>query len=249
MGNQSGNTPTGPPNKRKRLNDGSASQPQSGTTASSQPGGNASSQQPGAATQSQNPGAYSQQSLFASDPSLQSRYAGLAGSGFRATPGVSSSSLAPTLGDAIPQPVGAPSNGHPDSSSYQPGSSSAHDTPSRPPVGSEEWHKQRRDNHKEVERRRRETINDGISELAKIVPNCEKNKGSILARAVQYILQLKENESHNIEKWTLDKLLTDQAMAELQATNEKLKVELERAWREAEAWKKTAGGGDSSKRN
>jgi transcriptional regulator CBF1 len=81
------------------------------------------------------------------------------------------------------------------------------------------------------------------------VPNCEKNKGSILARAVQYIQQLKESESHNIEKWTLDKLLTDQAMAELQATNEKLKVELERAWREAEAWKKTAGGGGESKRS
>jgi hypothetical protein len=36
-------------------------------------------------------------------------------------------------------------------------------------------------------------------------------------------------------------------MAELQATNEKLKVELERAWREAEAWKKTAGGGESKR--
>lgn len=121
------------------------------------------------------------------------------------------------------------------------------DQPSRPPVGSEEWHRLRRDNHKEVERRRRETINDGISELAKIVPGCEKNKGSILARAVQYIQQLKENESHNIEKWTLEKLLTDQAMAELQQTNEKLKLELERAWREAEAWKKTAAREDSKR--
>jgi bHLH factor len=133
------------------------------------------------------------------------------------------------------------SNGH--QHDYHPS-----DSPQRPPVGSEEWHKQRRDNHKEVERRRRETINDGIAQLAQVVPNCEKNKGNILARAVQYIQQLKESESHNIEKWTLDKLLTDQAMAELQATNEKLKVELERAWREAEAWKKTAGGGGDSKR-
>jgi transcriptional regulator CBF1 len=135
---------------------------------------------------------------------------------------------------------------HPSGSGIDPSSSPSG---SRPPVGSEEWHKQRRDNHKEVERRRRETINDGISELAKIVPNCEKNKGSILARAVQYIQQLKEKEVSNIEKWTLDKLLTDQAVAELQATNEKLKLELERAWREAEAWKKTAGGGDTSKRS
>lgn len=110
---------------------------------------------------------------------------------------------------------------------------------SKPAVGSEEWHKVRKDNHKEVERRRRETINEGINELAKIVPGCEKNKGSILQRAVQYITQLKENEDQNIEKWTLEKLLTEQAIAELSASNDKLKAECERAWREAETWKKT----------
>jgi hypothetical protein len=183
-----------------------------------------------------------QQSLFSSDPNLQSRYAGLAQSGYRATPGVPSS-LQPTLGDAVPQPVNNQTSSSPNINNGDPESPS-----NRPLVGSEEWHRQRRDNHKEVERRRRETINDGISELSKIVPGCEKNKGSILARAVQYIQQLKENESHNIEKWTLDKLLTDQAMAELQQNNEKLKLELERAWREAEAWKKTAAREDS-KRN
>jgi hypothetical protein len=42
-----------------------------------------------------------------------------------------------------------------------------------------------------VERRRRETINEGINEIAKIVPGCEKNKGSILARAVQFITHRK----------------------------------------------------------
>ncbi|KAI9837541.1 MAG: hypothetical protein M1819_007192 [Sarea resinae] len=110
----------------------------------------------------------------------------------------------------------------------------------KPAVGSEEWHKVRRDNHKEVERRRRETINEGINELAKIVPGCEKNKGSILQRAVRFITQLKENESQNIEKWTLEKLLTEQAISELSASVDKLKNECERAWREAEMWKKTA---------
>jgi hypothetical protein len=127
---------------------------------------------------------------------------------------------------------------------------------SKPAVGSDEWHKVRKDNHKEgkwlarwergntadhplVERRRRETINEGINELAKIVPGCEKNKGSILQRAVQFITQLKENETQNIEKWTLEKLLTEQAIAELSASNDKLKAECERAWREVETWKKT----------
>jgi len=106
-------------------------------------------------------------------------------------------------------------------------SSTPQTTPSggKPPVGSDEWHRQRRENHKEVERRRRDTINAGINDLAKIVPGCEKNKGSILNRAVQYIQQLKENEATNIEKWTLEKLLTDQAIQELQAQVEILKAE------------------------
>ena len=89
-----------------------------------------------------------------------------------------------------------------------------------------------------MERRRRETINEGINELAKIVPNCEKNKGSILQRGVQYITQLKENETRNIEKWTLEKLLTDQAIAELSSSVERLKNELTAAYKEAERWKK-----------
>lgn len=76
---------------------------------------------------------------------------------------------------------------------------------------------------KEVERRRRETINEGINELKTIVPNCDKNKGSILKQAVKYINELKQAESTNIEKWTLEKLLNDQAM-------QGVRVELE-GWR------------------
>ncbi|KAI9167491.1 Transcriptional regulator CBF1 [Paramyrothecium foliicola] len=110
----------------------------------------------------------------------------------------------------------------------------------KPSVGSEEWHKMRKDNHKEVERRRRETINEGINELAKIVPGCEKNKGSILQRAVSFISQLKENEQQNLEKWTLEKLLTEQAITELSTSNEKLKRECERLYRELETWKRVA---------
>lgn len=76
--------------------------------------------------------------------------------------------------------------------------------------------------------------------MAKIVPGCEKNKGSILQRAVQFITQLKDNESQNIEKWTLEKLLTEQAIAELSASNDKLKHECERLYRQLEAWKRAA---------
>jgi len=89
-----------------------------------------------------------------------------------------------------------------------------------------------------VERRRRETINEGINELAKIVPGCEKNKGSILQRAVQFITQLKENEQQNIEKWTLEKLLTEQAITELSSSCDKFKTDNHRAWEEVTIWKR-----------
>jgi bHLH factor len=129
----------------------------------------------------------------------------------------------------------------------------------KPAVGSPEWHKIRKDNHKEgssenavdiwdltnhnpVERRRRETINEGINELAKIVPGCEKNKGSILQKAVQFIQQLKSNEASNIEKWTLEKLLTEQAIGELSQSNDKLKKECERLYRELETYKRVCQG-------
>lgn len=81
-----------------------------------------------------------------------------------------------------------------------------------------------------MERRRRGNINEGINELGRIVPNGsgEKAKGAILSRAVQYIHHLKENEARNIEKWTLEKLLMDQAMGDLQAQLE----EMRRMWDE-----------------
>lgn len=78
---------------------------------------------------------------------------------------------------------------------------------------------------KEVERRRRENINEGIEELGRIVPNGsgEKSKGATLSRAVQYIHHLQENEARNIEKWTLEKLLMDQALGDTQAQLEEIR--------------------------
>jgi hypothetical protein len=116
----------------------------------------------------------------------------------------------------------------------------------KPPVGSDEWHRLRRENHKQVERRRRETINEGINEIARIVPGCEKNKGSILHRAAAYIRQLKENESSTLEKWTLEKLLTDQAINELNRQVEILKAELERVHQENAYLKQRFDEGETS---
>jgi len=85
----------------------------------------------------------------------------------------------------------------------------------------EDWTRIRKNNHKEVERRRRGAIDAGINELSALMPtggSSDKAKSAILSRAVTYIRQLKENEACNIEKWTLEKLLMDQAMGELRAT-------------------------------
>uniref|UniRef100_A0A060T8I3 ARAD1D03784p n=1 Tax=Blastobotrys adeninivorans TaxID=409370 RepID=A0A060T8I3_BLAAD len=110
----------------------------------------------------------------------------------------------------------------------------------RPQVGSAEWHKQRRDNHKEVERRRRENINRGIERIAQIVPDCDKQKSQILKRAYEYIEKLKAAESANMEKYALEKLLREQAIEELSQRNKKLTEEVQQAWRETEQWKKAA---------
>ncbi|PWN26265.1 hypothetical protein BDZ90DRAFT_212179, partial [Jaminaea rosea] len=91
--------------------------------------------------------------------------------------------------------------------------------------------RQRKDNHKEVERKRRAGINSAILELQTLVPNCEGkgvNKGDIIYKAAQYIRDLKTNEANNIEKWTLEKLLTDQALNDLSAQIEASRREVEK---------------------
>ena len=56
---------------------------------------------------------------------------------------------------------------------------------------------------------------------------------------MEYITQLKANETRNIDKWTQEKLLTDQVVIELSTSVDKLKDELQRVWKEAERWKRT----------
>lgn len=80
----------------------------------------------------------------------------------------------------------------------------------KPPAGTEAYARMRKVNHKEVERKRRQTINEGLDELAKLIASPhsqpEKNKGAVLQKAVNYIIELKRNENANIEKYTMDKL-------------------------------------------
>ncbi|KAJ6034856.1 hypothetical protein N7499_002073 [Penicillium canescens] len=98
----------------------------------------------------------------------------------------------------------------------------------KPTVGSPEWHQIRKNNHKEVERRRREAINEGINQIARLVPNCDKNKGAILQRAIEYILQLQEEKKNTEEQFEKHSLTANHAIAEISNSNSKLKGEVSR---------------------
>lgn len=108
---------------------------------------------------------------------------------------------------------------------------------SAPTAGSDEWKRQRKDSHKEVERRRRENINTAINKLSELLPVRESSKATILARAAEYIQKLKETESANIDKWTLQKLLSEQNQSRLTSANERLQDELGKAYKEIEELK------------
>lgn len=64
-----------------------------------------------------------------------------------------------------------------------------------------------------------------------IPAHSEKNKGAILARAVQYISKLETESSANIDKWAFEKLVTEQAINDLSG-------KLHQAWAKIEAWKR-----------
>ncbi|KAI5453879.1 basic helix-loop-helix protein [Naganishia albida] len=104
--------------------------------------------------------------------------------------------------------------------------------------------KLKKDVHKEVERKRRAVINEGVAAIAAVLPTNEKQKGMILAQAAQYIRQLQENERINTNSWAEEKGMLEQDIADLrsqlQLTQARLEQEhahferIDLAWREAE---------------
>ena len=94
-----------------------------------------------------------------------------------------------------------------------------------------------RDDRKEVERRRRENIADGIKQLEQLLPDGgdgKESKASVVARAAQYIKALEEEDAINMEKWALEKLLMDRATEDLRTRVVAMKClwEVERRERE-----------------
>lgn len=87
-----------------------------------------------------------------------------------------------------------------------------------------------------MERRRREAINEGINQIARIVPNCDKNKGAILQRAIEHIHSLSEEKRNITERWEQTNMTTHHAISEVSAQNSKLKVEVNRRGEVALKW-------------
>ncbi|KAK5367221.1 basic helix-loop-helix protein [Exophiala xenobiotica] len=102
----------------------------------------------------------------------------------------------------------------------------------KPAVGSAEWHQNRKDNHKEVERRRREVINEGIENIAKIVPCSEKNKGAILQRTHQYILEMQAEKA----QFQTERATFEIALRELTNRLDRMKESARTAWAESNKW-------------
>jgi hypothetical protein len=86
--------------------------------------------------------------------------------------------------------------------------------------------------HKEVEKRRRKTINDGIGELSKLLPetNPKDSKGNIIASAVNYIKTLQEmvgdsDQVKQVQSWNYEKSKMQQEISNLHNQIKVLKTE------------------------
>ncbi|GAA5838586.1 hypothetical protein JCM3766R1_006020 [Sporobolomyces carnicolor] len=126
-----------------------------------------------------------------------------------------------------------------------------------------EWEASRKANHKEVERRRRETINAGLDALAALLPPtpapppgpagsaraAKPNKSEILGQGIEYIHTLKRAHHEDSNRWGLEKVLKDQEIKRLQAEVDKLKETnnaLIRRVEELEAGAPTGGDGPAA---
>ncbi|XP_042629168.1 upstream stimulatory factor 2-like [Cyprinus carpio] len=98
----------------------------------------------------------------------------------------------------------------------------------------------RRAQHNEVERRRRDKINNWIVMLSKIIPDCSMDgtktgasKGGILSKACDYIGELKQQSQRlqeslrGVERVQMDNELLRQQLEELKSENALLQAQLE----------------------
>ncbi|WWC62753.1 uncharacterized protein I303_105350 [Kwoniella dejecticola CBS 10117] len=105
-----------------------------------------------------------------------------------------------------------------------------------------EYARLKKDSHKEVERRRRENINDGINEIAQLIPGGldKQGKGTLLKRAAAYLVDLvdkirvgqEELGKKDAEKVDLENQIAHLTL-QLQEERDR-SMRFETSWREAE---------------
>ena len=83
-----------------------------------------------------------------------------------------------------------------------------------------------------VERRRREVINEGIENIAKVVPGNEKNKGAILQRTAHYIQDLQDQ----IGKFDTERQTFDVTIKELSKRIDLSREALKQTLADANKW-------------
>lgn len=114
-------------------------------------------------------------------------------------------------------------------------------------TGMKKRDERRRVTHNEVERRRRDKINNWISKLGKLLPDCEQNangdgdvktnfesqsKGGILARACEYISELREVQENLSQSLDENAQLSEEAktlrqvVSQLRKENSELKAQI-----------------------
>ncbi|ORY44380.1 hypothetical protein BCR33DRAFT_785068 [Rhizoclosmatium globosum] len=78
--------------------------------------------------------------------------------------------------------------------------------------------------HKDVEKRRREAISQGIAELADLVPGATgQKKGRVVEKAIEYLTALKTAEVQSVQKWAAEKGALDEQLKRLSAQADELR--------------------------
>lgn len=83
-----------------------------------------------------------------------------------------------------------------------------------------------------VERRRREVINEGIENIAKMIPTNDKNKGAVLQNACRFIQDLQAK----VASFDNERNVFEITQQELTRRNEALRDSAQRAWTETAKW-------------
>ncbi|KAI8865308.1 hypothetical protein GQ42DRAFT_105889, partial [Ramicandelaber brevisporus] len=95
----------------------------------------------------------------------------------------------------------------------------------RPRITDPEHPERRKEKHRGVERNRREQIRQATVRLQKMIPHGYEHKGKMLVQAADYIGELRESLNDHIDKWMLEKMVTEQLINDLTSQVAKLQGE------------------------